>query len=59
MIAMGIGRFAYTPLLPLMQDALGYSEATAGYLPSSNYLGYLMGAILAGVLPLYKKRLAY
>lgn len=59
MIAMGIGRFAYTPILPLMQNALSFTDAFAGYLASSNYAGYLVGAILAGVLPLKKHKTFY
>ncbi|WP_407270360.1 YbfB/YjiJ family MFS transporter [Radiobacillus sp. PE A8.2] len=59
MIAMGIGRFAYTPILPLMQDALSFTNAEAGYLASSNYAGYFVGAILAGVLPLKKHKILY
>ena len=42
---MGIGRFAYTPLLPLMQDRHALTLAQAGTLASSNYLGYLLGAL--------------
>src|SRR5829696_2471648 len=45
--AMGIGRFAYTPLLPAMQQAAGFDPAQAGLLAAANYAGYLAGALLA------------
>lgn len=46
-VAMGVGRFAFTPLFPLMvRDGLLDSEAGA-LLAASNYLGYLLGALLA------------
>ncbi|WP_280153417.1 YbfB/YjiJ family MFS transporter [Piscinibacter sp. XHJ-5] len=42
--AMGIGRFAFTPLLPLMQaDGLALSQGA--WLAGANYLGYLLGAL--------------
>lgn len=44
---MGIGRFAYTPLLPPMQEALGWTVAQAGDVASANFLGYLLGALIA------------
>src|SRR5437868_4835425 len=46
-IAMGVGRFAFTPLLPMMQHDAGLSLAQGGYLASANYGGYLAGALWA------------
>jgi MFS family permease len=50
-IAMGIGRFVFTPILPLMQRDLGMSNTVAGWLASLNYLGYLAGAVLCSFVP--------
>lgn len=58
-IAMGIGRFSYTVILPYMQEAFEFSRATAGYLATSNYLGYLVGAWVAGHLPIGNKRILF
>jgi predicted MFS family arabinose efflux permease len=44
-VGMGIGRFAFTPILPMMQEDAGISIATGGWLASANYLGYLAGAL--------------
>lgn len=44
--AMGIGRFAYTPILPAMQTAGLLTTAQAGLLAAANYAGYLTGALL-------------
>jgi predicted MFS family arabinose efflux permease len=46
-VAMGIGRFAFTPLLPMMQDEFGLTLAEGGWLASANYVGYLAGALSA------------
>jgi predicted MFS family arabinose efflux permease len=51
-VAMGIGRFAFTPILPMMQDDAGLSIVGGGWLASANYAGYLAGALSAIRLPL-------
>ena len=43
-LALGVGRFAFTPLLPLMQ-ADGLSLVDGGWLASINNIGYLLGAL--------------
>ena len=42
---MGIGRFAFTPILPMMQADAGLTVAQGGWLASANYLGYFAGAL--------------
>lgn len=44
---MGVGRFAFTPLLPMMQADAGMSIAAGSGLASANYIGYLVGALAA------------
>jgi len=45
-VGVGVGRFAFTSLLPSMLDDF-LSVSFAGYLASVNYVGYLSGAIFA------------
>ncbi|MBF0324657.1 MAG: YbfB/YjiJ family MFS transporter [Alphaproteobacteria bacterium] len=49
-VALGLGRFAFTPILPLMQAAHGLDTQSAGWLAASNNLGYLAGAVWAGLI---------
>ncbi|MFJ9542692.1 YbfB/YjiJ family MFS transporter [Streptomyces sp. NPDC101225] len=46
---MGVGRFVYTPILPLMHTQAGLSAGAGANLATANYAGYLVGA-LAGIL---------
>ena len=46
-LVLGVARFSYTPLLPLMQQQAGLGVAAAGWLAAINYAGYLSGALLA------------
>lgn len=55
-IAMSIGRFAYTPILPFMQLEKEFSTVFAGTLASANYAGYLVGAIIGSIFPIQRVR---
>lgn len=49
-LTVGIARFSYTPLLPIMRDEAGLSAFNGGWLATVNYMGYISGALLASVL---------
>ena len=49
-LVMGIARFAYTPLLPLMHEQARLGLPHAGLLAAINYTGYLCGALLASLI---------
>jgi MFS family permease len=50
-VAMGLGRFAFTPLLPMMLHDGVVDLPAASWLASANYLGYLAGALLCTFQP--------
>jgi predicted MFS family arabinose efflux permease len=50
LLGMGVARFAYTPLLPQMQEQAGLGLAEAGWLAAINYVGYLSGAVVASLI---------
>ena len=50
-VAMGIGRFAFTPLLPMMLNDGVVTLAGGSWLATANYLGYLIGALACMALP--------
>lgn len=49
-LCMGIARFAYTPLLPVMVEEAGLTHAGGGWLAAINYLGYLAGVLIAALV---------
>ncbi|MEU8790786.1 YbfB/YjiJ family MFS transporter [Streptomyces sp. NPDC048643] len=46
---MGVGRFVFTPIVPLMHTQARLSPGAGAHLATANYVGYLVGA-LAGIL---------
>ena len=58
-VAMGIGRFAFTPLLPMMLNDGVIDLPHASWLASANYLGYFIGALLCTFQPWIWARLPF
>ncbi len=50
LLFLGIARFSYTPLLPLMREQAGLGVSAGGWLAAVNYAGYLSGALLAATI---------
>ena len=49
-VALGVGRFAFTPLLPLMLHGGSLDIRQGGWLASWNYAGYFVGAVACAAL---------
>jgi predicted MFS family arabinose efflux permease len=58
-VAMGIGRFAFTPILPMMLSDGVVDLPGASWLASANYLGYMLGAIFCTLQPWLWARLRW
>ena len=61
-VALGIGRFAFTPLLPLMLQGSGFGQPQldiqhGGWLASFNYAGYFVGAVTCAALRIEPARM--
>jgi hypothetical protein len=48
-VAMGVGRFVYTPILPLMTGQAGLTAEAGASVATANYVGYFAGSV-AGTL---------
>ena len=45
LVAIGLARFAYTPLIPLLIQARWFSASDVVYLGAANFAGYFIGAL--------------
>mgnify|MGYP005990062523 FL=1 len=57
--AMGVGRFVFTPLLPIMVDAAEVTPSSGAVIATANYAGYLVGAIALSVRPSINTTLSF
>jgi len=58
-LTVGLARFAYTPMLPVMHAQAGLSAVTAGWLATFNYAGYISGALLAAATGDLRQKLLF
>ena len=49
-LTMGIARYAFTPMIPYMQQQTGMSESLAGWLAGWSYIGYLAGLFIVWLM---------
>jgi len=50
LLTMGIARYAFTPMIPFMQEQTGMSESLAGWLAGWSYIGYLVGLFMVWLM---------
>lgn len=49
-VTVGVARFSYSLLLPIMQDGAGLTEIGGSWLATTNFMGYMFGVLLAANL---------
>ncbi|MEM1153308.1 MAG: YbfB/YjiJ family MFS transporter [Pseudomonadota bacterium] len=49
-MSLGIARYAFTPMIPAMQEQLEMTESLAGWLAGWNYIGYLSGLFMVWLM---------
>jgi len=49
-VTVGVARFSYSLLLPIMQDGAGLTELGGSWLATTNFMGYMFGVLLAANL---------
>ena len=56
-VSLGVGRFALGMLLPAMGDGLALSDVQMGWISTTNFIGYLLGALwVRRLLPRFGER---
>ncbi|MBL8471528.1 MAG: YbfB/YjiJ family MFS transporter [Rhodocyclaceae bacterium] len=58
-LTVGIARFAYTPLLPVMRAQTWLTEVAGGWLATCNYMGYMAGAMAAAAVGDLQRKFRY
>ena len=58
-LTVGLARFAYTPMLPIMRREIGLTPLAGGWLATLNYAGYISGALLAALTSDLQRKFIY